>query len=61
MGTISKLNLMELYEARDDLEARMDAIFEQYGKNEEFWHLQERLDVIYEEIYLREGWDDDCC
>ncbi len=48
------LTLEELYEKRDDLETRLDVAFNRGGKNEEFWHVTELLDHVYEEVYLRE-------
>jgi hypothetical protein len=51
---INDLTLMELTEKRDDLEQRLDAAFNRGGKNEEYWHVSECLEHVYEEIYLRE-------
>ena len=51
---VSHLNYEELIVKSQRLEDRLDLAFEKGGKDEEFWHCQECLDRVREEIEYRE-------
>ena len=47
---VSHLTNEELRDKLEHLEARLDNDFANDGKGEEFWHTQELIDLVYEEM-----------
>jgi len=55
MMKVSHLNDEELQAKLDSLEARGDAAFEKGGKNAAFYHIQDLVDIVHEEMDCREA------